>query len=79
MHQKQALGRTAGVEIGEVDLAGYARSLGAQGHTVRDPDGLALAMEAALDSDTVALIDVVTDPDVISPSTRLSEIVSESP
>jgi acetolactate synthase-1/2/3 large subunit len=79
MHQKQALGRTAGVEIGEVDLAGYARSLGAEGHTVRDPDGLAPAMEAALASDTVTLIDVVTDPDVISPSTTLSEIVSESP
>jgi acetolactate synthase I/II/III large subunit len=79
MHQKQALGRTAGVEIGEVDLAGYARSLGAEGHTVRDPDGLAPAMETALASDTVTLIDVVTDPDVISPSTTLSEIVSESP
>ena len=46
---------------------------------MRDPDGLAPAMEAALTSDTVTLIDVVTDPDVISPSTRLSEIVSESP
>jgi acetolactate synthase-1/2/3 large subunit len=73
MHQKQALGRTAGVEIGEVDLAGYARSLGAEGHTVRDPDGMAPAMEAALASDTVTLIDVVTDPDIISPSTTLSE------
>jgi acetolactate synthase-1/2/3 large subunit len=79
MHQKQALGRTAGVEIGEVDLAGYARSLGAEGHTVRDPEGLAPAMEAALASDTVTLLDVVTDPDVITPSTTLSEIVSESP
>ncbi len=79
MHQKRALGRTAGVEIGEVDLAGYARSLGAEGHTVRDPDGLASAMEAALASDTVTLLDVVTDPDIISPSTTLSQIVSESP
>jgi acetolactate synthase-1/2/3 large subunit len=78
MHQTQTLGRTAGVEIGEVDLAGYARSLGAQGHTVREPDELAPAMEDALSSGTVALIDVVTDPDVISPSTTLSEIVSES-
>jgi acetolactate synthase-1/2/3 large subunit len=79
MHQKRALGRTAGIEIGEVNLAGYARSLGAEGHTVRDPDGLAPAMEAALASDTVTLLDVVTDPDIISPSTTLSEIVSESP
>jgi hypothetical protein len=36
-------------------------------------------MEAALASDTVTLLDVVTDPDIISPSTTLSEIVSESP
>jgi len=79
MHQKRALGRTAGIEIGEVNLAGYARSLGAEGHTVCDPDGLAPAMEAALASDTVTLLDVVTDPDIISPSTTLSEIVSESP
>jgi acetolactate synthase-1/2/3 large subunit len=79
MHQKRALGRTAGVEIGEVDLAGYARSLGAEGHTVRDPDVVAPAMEAALASDTVTLLDVLTDPDIISPSTTLSEIVSENP
>jgi len=79
MHQKQALGRTAGVEIGEVDLAGYARSLGAEGQTVRDPDELAPALEAAAASDTVTLLDVVTDPDIISPSTTLSEIIGESP
>jgi acetolactate synthase-1/2/3 large subunit len=79
MHQKQALGRTAGVEIGEVDLAGYARSLGAEGNTVRDPDELAPALEAALASDTVTLLDVVTDPDIISPSTTLSGIVGERP
>jgi acetolactate synthase I/II/III large subunit len=79
MHQKRALGRTAGVEIGEVDLAGYARSLGAEGYTVRDPDELAPALEAALASETITLLDVVTDPDLISPSTTLSEIVADGP
>ena len=79
MHQKRALGRTAGVEIGEVDLAGYARSLGAEGHTVTDPEVLAPALEAAVASETVTLLDVVTDPDLISPSTTLSEITGESP
>jgi len=77
MHQKQTLGRMAGVEIGEVDLAGYARSLGADGRTVRDPDELAPALEAAVASDTVTLLDVVTDPDIISPATTLSEIVGK--
>jgi thiamine pyrophosphate-dependent acetolactate synthase large subunit-like protein len=45
---------------------------------VRDPERLAPALKAALASDTVTLLDVVTDPDIISPSTTLSEIVSES-
>ena len=79
MHQKRALGRTAGVEIGEVDFAGYARSLGAESHTVRDNGDLAPALEAALASDTVTLLDVVTDPDIISPSTTLSEIGADGP
>src|ERR671913_656136 len=78
MHQKRSLGRMAGVEIGDVDLAGYARSLGAEGHTVRDPDGLTPAMKAALATDTVTLLDVVTDPDIISPSMTLSQLSNES-
>ncbi|MBA2712409.1 MAG: thiamine pyrophosphate-binding protein [Rubrobacteraceae bacterium] len=79
MHQRRDLGRTAGVEIGDVDLAGYARSLGAEGHTVRDPEELAPALQAALASDAVSLLDVVTDPDVISPTARLSEITAGTP
>jgi acetolactate synthase I/II/III large subunit len=79
MHQKRSLGRMAGVEIGEVDLAAYARSLGAEGLTVTDPDELAPALEAAVASDTVTLLDVVTDPEIITPSTTLSEIAGESP
>jgi acetolactate synthase-1/2/3 large subunit len=79
MHQKRDLGRTAGVEIGDVDLAALARSLGAEGHTVRDPGELAPALQAALASDAVSLLDVVTDPDIISPSARLSELSAGSP
>jgi acetolactate synthase-1/2/3 large subunit len=79
MHQRRDLGRTAGVEIGDVDLAAFARSLGAEGHTVRDPDELAPALQAALASDAVSLLDVVTDPDIISPSARLSEITAGTP
>jgi acetolactate synthase-1/2/3 large subunit len=78
MHQTRALGRTAGTGIGEVDLASYARSLGAEGYTVRDTDDLVPALESALGSDTVALVDVVTDPDLISPSARLSELAGGS-
>src|SRR5215213_590904 len=78
MHQKRDLGRMSGVEIGEVDLAGYARSLGAEGYTVRDPDELMPALQAASTSDAVSLLDVVTDPDIISPTARLSELAAET-
>jgi acetolactate synthase-1/2/3 large subunit len=74
MHQARDVGRTAGVEIGEVDLAGYARSLGAAGYTVREPEDLAPVLADALASGSVALVDVVTDPSIISPSARLSEL-----
>jgi acetolactate synthase-1/2/3 large subunit len=74
MHQAREVGRTAGVQIGDVDLAGYARSLGGTGYTVRDSDELAPALEEALASDSVALVEVLTDPDLISPTSRLSEL-----
>jgi acetolactate synthase-1/2/3 large subunit len=78
MHQKRDIGRMSGVEIGEVDLAGYARSLGAEGYTVRDPGELAPALQTAVASDAVSLLDVVTDPDVISPTARLSQLTAET-
>jgi acetolactate synthase I/II/III large subunit len=74
MHQTREMGRTAGVEIADVDLAGYARSLGAAGYTARDLDELVPTLERALATDDVSLLDVVTDPDIISPSARLSEL-----
>jgi acetolactate synthase-1/2/3 large subunit len=78
MHQQRDLGRTAGVDIGAVDLAGYARSLGAEGYTVRDPEELAPALQAASSSDAVSLVDVVTAPDLINPTSRLSELAADA-
>ena len=77
MHQAREMGRTAGAEIGEVDLAGYARSLGARGYTVREPDELAPALQEAVSEESAALVDVVTDPDLINPTARLSEITGK--
>ena len=67
-----------GLDIGEVDLAGYARSLGASGYTVREPDEMVPALEAALASGQTALVDVVVDPDLISPSAQLSDLTARS-
>lgn len=74
MHQMRSLGRTAGVEIGPVDLAAYARSFGASGSTVQDEVGLESALQKALDADGPVLVEAITDPDLITPTARLSEI-----
>jgi acetolactate synthase I/II/III large subunit len=78
MHQQRDLGRVAGVDIGAVDLAGFARSLGAEGHTVSEPDELVPALRAAWSSDAVSLVDVITDADIISPTARLSELAVDT-
>jgi acetolactate synthase I/II/III large subunit len=74
MHQARHVGRTAGAEIGPVDLAGFARSLGAEGYTVAAPEDLRPALREAVAHEGVSLVDVVTDPDLITPTNRLSEI-----
>ena len=74
MHQARDVGRTAGSGIGPVDLAGFARSLGAKGYTVTGPEDLEPALREAVDYEGVSLVDVVTDPDLITPTARLSEL-----
>ena len=77
MHQARDIGRTAGSEIGPVDLAGFARSLGATGYTVTDPGDLEGALREAVADEGVSLVDVATDPDLISPTARLSELAPD--
>lgn len=74
MHQAQQMGRMSAVDIGEVDLAAYGRSLGAQGLTVRDESELDDAMHQAATSGGVTVVDVTIDPDLITPTGRLSEM-----
>ena len=74
MHQARDVGKTAGSEIGPVDLAGFARSFGAEGYTVTDPRDLESTLREAVEHEGVSLVDVVTDPDLISPTGRLSEL-----
>jgi len=77
MHQARDVGRTAGSEIGPVDLAGFARSLGAEGFTVTGPGDLEGALRDAVAHEGVSLVDVETDPDLISPTDRLSELAPD--
>jgi acetolactate synthase-1/2/3 large subunit len=53
--------------IRDHDWAGFARSLGAQGFTVRDPAELESTFERALAAGTTALIDVKADKDCPTP------------
>ncbi|MDP8977238.1 MAG: thiamine pyrophosphate-dependent enzyme, partial [Actinomycetota bacterium] len=79
MHQAMSVGRTAGVHIGgPLDLAAYARGLGAEGITVDDPDALPDALGRAVRADTPTLVDVRTDPDVVSPTASLSGLLEDA-
>jgi acetolactate synthase-1/2/3 large subunit len=72
LHQARRLGRTAGVDIGAVDVAGYARALGATAWTVREPGELDGVFAEAAGFDGVGVVAVHVDPDVLSPSATLS-------
>jgi len=72
MHQAGFKQRLAGVDIGRVDLAGYARSLGAQAVRVEALGDFADALTTAIGRDGVNMIEVRSEPDLISPSRRLS-------
>lgn len=75
MHQAQEFGRTAAIDIGPVDLAGFARSLGAEGISVRHPGELDEAMQHAARSDAVTVVDVTTDPELITPVSTMSQLL----
>ena len=53
--------------IPDHDWAGFARALGAQGFTVREPAELASTFEKALAAATTALIDVKADKNFVTP------------
>ncbi len=78
MHQARTFGTTWGVDIGPVDIAAHARSLGAAGFTATDSASLREALVAAVGAPGPAVVDVVVDPDAITPTATLSAIASAS-
>lgn len=72
MHQAREVGQLAGVDINRVDIAGYARSLGAEAVTVSRIDELDDAFNWARSLDRPRVLVVQTDPDVITPGQSLS-------
>ncbi|GAA4991947.1 thiamine pyrophosphate-dependent enzyme [Actinopolymorpha pittospori] len=75
MHQAATQGRLAGVDIGRLDLAAWARGLGAHGLTIDDPTQIDATLREALRCGRPCVVDVRTDPDVIAPGRRLSEML----
>ena len=77
LHQARSLGRTAGVDIGEVDIAAVARGYGAQAWQVTTSDELTAALHQARTCGRPAVVDVLCDPDVLTPSARLSRLLPQ--
>jgi acetolactate synthase I/II/III large subunit len=67
MHQQRAFGRTAGIDIGDVDIAGYARSLGAAGERPGSAAELRSMAAAAFGTGGVTVLDIPIDPAILTP------------
>ena len=75
MHQERNYpGRAYGTDLINPDFAAFAQAFGAQGQIVNRMDDFRTAFEEALTAKTPSLLELRVDPDIITPSTRLSEI-----
>ncbi len=66
-----------GTELTNPDFAAVARACGGLGLSVTEPDGIAPAIEQALDSGKPAVIDIAVDPDalILPPKIHFSQAV----
>lgn len=79
MHQERSYpGRVTATDLRNPDFVAYARAFGAHGALVRRTEEFAPAFEAALAAGTPALIELRTDPDLITPRTTLHEIRAQA-
>lgn len=79
MHQARSSGRLAGTSIGALDLARWAGGLGAEGMVIDRLDQVDGVLRAALACGRPCVVDVRTDPDVITPDARLSGLRPTGP
>jgi acetolactate synthase-1/2/3 large subunit len=78
MHQARTYGRLTGVSIPLTDFASWARGLGAAGYTVDDREELEPIIASALVRQRPCVIDVRTDPDVVTPDVRISALLGQA-
>jgi acetolactate synthase-1/2/3 large subunit len=75
MHQeRQFPGRVVGTELENPDFVRYAESFGAHGERVERTEQFPEALERALEAGRPALVELVIDPEAITPRVTLSEI-----
>ncbi|KAK65912.1 thiamine pyrophosphate enzyme, N-terminal TPP binding domain protein [Bordetella bronchiseptica MO211] len=79
MHQEREYpGRVLGTDLVNPDFAAYARAFGAHGERVEQTADFAPAYARAVASGKPALIEIVIDPEAITPSTTLSALRSQA-
>ncbi|WP_299840030.1 thiamine pyrophosphate-binding protein [uncultured Jannaschia sp.] len=75
MHQERHYpGRVSGTDLANPDFAALARAYGGQGWTVTEQADFAPALDAALASGTVAVIELRLDPDMLTTGAALSDL-----
>lgn len=75
MHQEREYpDRVSATDLGPVDFALFARSLGAHGERVTTNRDFAPALERALALGRPAVLDVITDPDLIAIDTTIADL-----
>jgi acetolactate synthase I/II/III large subunit len=75
MHQEREYpGRVIGTALRNPDFAALARAYGLHGETVRQTAEFAPALERSLDVKGPALIELIYDPELITPNTTLKAI-----
>lgn len=75
MHQERTYpGRTSGTDVGGPDFVALARAFGLAAARVDTVEGFAAAWDELSGGGTATLIEVVTDPDILAPGVRASEL-----
>lgn len=77
MHQERNYpGRVYGTDLVNPDFAAFSQAFGAQGKIVDRTENFPAAFEEALTAETPSLLELRVDPDAITASARLSDIIS---
>jgi acetolactate synthase I/II/III large subunit len=79
MHQARRFpGRVSATRIEGADFVALARSFGAQAERVDNTENFAPALQRALSAGRPALIELIVDPDQITPTLRLTDGAAEA-